>query len=211
MQYRVSCYEGALTILPQAGRGGHIVTFQCTMPTIGPGALEPLTDESQVYGTDKERTLFIPRVQAWRDIAEECSDEGIGVSMFLGMSKALDLGSIGTIASTFCLENLTRVCTGIVPSTTGGELFFHPRYDPARDQIILASQLRRLVTRTTAYGCVMRMRCSHGNVPCARPSSHFHSVFSKVSEYRNTMGTFKNARPRTWRLAFLIPTRPCPH
>ncbi|KAH0826675.1 hypothetical protein J3R83DRAFT_5063 [Lanmaoa asiatica] len=126
-----SCLGGALVagLASLAGRGGHIVMFQCTMPTIGPGALEPLTDESHVYGTDKERTLFIPRAQAWRDIAEECSDEGIGV---------------------------------LFPSTTGGELFFHPRYNSARDQIVLASQLRRLVTRTTAFSCVMRIRCSHG-------------------------------------------------
>lgn len=76
------------------------------MPTIGPGALESPTDETHVYGTDKERTLFIPRAQAWRDIAEECSDEGIGVSMFLGMSKTIDLGSIGMIVSTLCSRNL---------------------------------------------------------------------------------------------------------
>lgn len=99
MQYRVSCCKNAFEIFPQAGRGGHIVTFQCTLPTIGPGALEPLTDESHAYGTDKERTLFLPREQAWRDIAEECSDEGIGVSMFLGMSRTIDVGSIGMIDS----------------------------------------------------------------------------------------------------------------
>lgn len=187
------------------------MTFQCTMPTIGPGALETLTDESRVYGTDNERTLFIPRVQTWRDIAEECSDEGIGVSMFLGMSRTIDLGSIGMMVSTFCFRNLTQVCTGIVPCTTGGELSFHPRYNPARDQIVLSSQLRRLVTRTTAFSCVMRIRCSHGNVPCPHPTLHFHSVFFKVCGYRNTMGIFKNAHPRTWHLVFLIPTRPSPH
>ncbi|KAG9313371.1 hypothetical protein JVU11DRAFT_5688 [Chiua virens] len=144
---RESCLGGALVagLASLAGRGGHVVTFQCTMPTIGPGALEPLTDESHVYGTDKERTLFIPRVQTWRDIAEECSDEGIGVSIFLGMNRAIDLGSIG-----------------IVASITGGDLFFHPRYNPARDQIVLASQLQRLVMRTAGYSCVMRLRCSHG-------------------------------------------------
>ncbi|KAF9225736.1 beta-sandwich domain of Sec23/24 [Gyrodon lividus] len=144
---RESCLGGALVagLASLAGRGGHIVVFQCTMPTVGPGALEPLTDESQVYGTDQERTLFLPRSQIWRDIAEECADEGIGVSMFLGMSKAIDIGSIGT-----------------VPSITGGELFFHPRYNPSRDQIVLTSQLRRLITRTTGFSCVMRIRCSHG-------------------------------------------------
>ncbi|KAF9237386.1 hypothetical protein BU15DRAFT_88812 [Melanogaster broomeanus] len=144
---RESCLGGALVagLASLAGQGGHIVVFQCTMPTVGPGALEPLTDESTVYGTERERTLFLPRNQTWRDIAEECADEGIGVSMFLGMSKAIDIGSIG-----------------IVPSTTGGELFFHPRYHPYRDQIALSSQLRRLITRTTAFSCMMRIRCSQG-------------------------------------------------
>ncbi|KAF8137561.1 hypothetical protein EV363DRAFT_1318334 [Boletus edulis] len=167
---RESCLGGALIagLASLAGRGGHIVMFQCTMPTIGPGALEPPTDESHVYGTDKERTLFIPRVRAWHQIAEECSDEGIGVSMFLGMSRTIDIGSIG-----------------IVPSTTGGELFFHPRYNPARDQIVLASQLQRLVTRTTAFSCVMRIRCSHG-----LRVSKYYGNFQERSPTDLTLGVF---------------------
>jgi len=80
----------------QAGQGGYIIAFQKVLPTVGPGALEPPGDQSSLHGTDKERSIFLPRHQTWRDIAEECSEEGIGVSMFLGMSKPIDIGSIGT-------------------------------------------------------------------------------------------------------------------
>lgn len=85
----------------QAGRGGHIIAFQSVLPAVGPGALEQPGDQTSLYGTEKERNMFSPRHQAWRNIAEECSEEGIGVSMFLGMSKPIDIGSIGTYFSTF--------------------------------------------------------------------------------------------------------------
>ncbi|KAH7913293.1 hypothetical protein BJ138DRAFT_1171379 [Hygrophoropsis aurantiaca] len=142
-----------------AGRGGHVVVFQSTLPSIGPGALEPLEDQTSVYGSEKERGLFMPRNQTWRDVAEECAEEGIGVSMFLGMSKPIDIGSIG-----------------IVPATTGGEIYFHPRFNPLRDTTVLASQLRRLFTRTTAYNCLMRIRCSTG----LRVSKHFGSFHERT-------------------------------
>jgi Vesicle coat complex COPII, subunit SEC24/subunit SFB2/subunit SFB3 len=65
---------------------------------------------------------------------EECAEEGIGVSMFLGMSKFIDVGSIGAIPR--LLVNgwrILNIVVGVVASTTGGELFYHPRFDPAVD------------------------------------------------------------------------------
>jgi protein transport protein SEC24 len=88
----------------QAGRGGQVIAFQSTMPTVGPGALISAVDEAKLSGTDEEKKLFIPRSKVWRNIGEECAEEGIGVSMFLGMSQFIDIGSIGTLISIACLK-----------------------------------------------------------------------------------------------------------
>jgi protein transport protein SEC24 len=71
------------------------VLFQSILPTIGPGALKTCVDESLFYGTENEKQLYLPSDKFWQEIAEECAQEGIGVSMFLGNNRYIDVGSIG--------------------------------------------------------------------------------------------------------------------
>lgn len=103
-------------------------------------------DESSYYDTDRERELFAPRHPFWADLAEECTDEGVGVSMWLGMSRFVDVGSIGVLAN-----------------QTGGEIFYHPRFEPHKDGVAFRSQVRRTVGRMTGFNVSIRVRVSQGD------------------------------------------------
>lgn len=79
----------------QVGQGGQVVVFAATLPTVGPGALKAREDETSLYDTDKETTLYAPRDDIWQELGQQCAEEGIGVSIFLGMHKAVDIATIG--------------------------------------------------------------------------------------------------------------------
>ncbi|KAF8183126.1 sec24-related protein [Pholiota molesta] len=139
-----SAIRGGLAAL--AGRGGHLVIFQASLPNLGAGAL-PLAPPSEhtMYDTDKEKALHTPRNPTWISIGEECAEEGVAVSLFLAPNKFMDTGS---------------VC--VVPNQTGGDVFWHPRFLPARDAPVVQGQLGRLVSRMQGYNCTARVRCSNG-------------------------------------------------
>jgi protein transport protein SEC24 len=95
--------------ISQAGRGGHVLLFQSTLPTVGPGTPRPspfspassstppartTAAEAELYDTDKEKTLFGPRDAFWGAVGEACAEEGIGVSAFLGASQHADVASL---------------------------------------------------------------------------------------------------------------------
>lgn len=124
--------------------GGQLNIFQTRLPTVGPGALKH-RDEAKIQGTDKEKTLFVPQDPFYRAVAEEAVEAGIGINLFLFPSQFIDVASLGVLSG-----------------LTGGDVFFHPRFDPVRDGLKLQSQLSRLLTRETAYSVTMRIRCSEG-------------------------------------------------
>lgn len=122
-------------------RGGHIIAFQSTLPTIGAGFLS--ADIPSTEDGENDWKQFNSRDITWNNIGEECAEEGVGVTYFLGMSKPIDIGSIG-----------------VVPGLTGGDIFFHPRFNPVRDAAVLESQLRRVFHRKAGYNCSLKVRCS---------------------------------------------------
>lgn len=117
-----------------------------------------------MYNSDKEKQLFIPRDPSWREIAEECAEEGIGVTMFVGSGTTtyLDIASIGDCFHVTMYFAVDEAFPGLVTTVTGGELHHYPRFDPRRDGGPMCTQLQRVLTRTTAYNAQARVRCSTG-------------------------------------------------
>jgi protein transport protein SEC24 len=72
--------------------GGQIVAFQHSHPTDLPDRPK---SEQEVTNTDKERALFAPGSLKWTELAEECAEAGVGVSLWLFPSQFIDIGTIG--------------------------------------------------------------------------------------------------------------------
>ncbi|GAA5990972.1 hypothetical protein JCM10908_000105 [Rhodotorula pacifica] len=137
--------------------GGQLNIFQTSLPTVGLGALKHRED-SKLYGTEKEKTLFIPQDPFYRIAAEECVEAGIGINLFLFPSQYIDAATLGAL-----------------PGLTGGDLFFHPRFDPTRDGLVLRAEIARVLQRETAYSVTMRIRCSNG----LRIADHYGNFFQR--------------------------------
>lgn len=145
------------SLLALKNLGGQLNIFQTRLPTVGPGMLKH-RDETKLQGTDKEKTLFVPQDPFYRNTAEEAVEAGVGINLFLFPSQFIDVASLGVLAG-----------------LTGGDVYFHPRFDPVRDGLKLQSQIRRTLTRETGYSVTMRVRCSDG----LRVADHFGNFFQR--------------------------------
>ena len=140
-----------------------MLAFPAVIPTVGLGALTTPEDISVHIGTEKEKNIFAPRSEDWQELGEQCAEQGIGVNLFFANSRPVDLASICEFIWALIHRLILIVCgAAVVSSVSGGQIYFHPRFDPARDGLVLHSELRRLVQRTTGYSCLMKVRCSQG-------------------------------------------------
>ena len=88
-----SALAGALALLSESG--GQIIAFQSTLPMVGQGALLEHQAEEQLHGTDNESMLYRSRDNYWKELAEECVDHGVGVSLILTPNRYIDVATLG--------------------------------------------------------------------------------------------------------------------
>lgn len=113
-------------------------------------------DDPTVYNTDKERALFTAADPFWRNTADEIANAGVGVNTFLFPDQYTDVASIGALSA-----------------ATGGDVFFHPRFEPVRDRDTLFDEIRRSLTTELVYNATMRVRCSN-NLRVGEHYGNFH-------------------------------------
>lgn len=111
-----------------------------------------------MYNTDKEKSLFTPSDPFWRTLADQLAESGIGVNTFLFPDKYTDIATVG------CLS-----------AVTGGETFFHPRFDPVRDHPTLYEEIHRTLTSEVVYNATLRMRCSNN----IRVGEHYGNFYQR--------------------------------
>lgn len=124
--------------------GGKIICSLSTLSTRGPNRLV-LREDSKVYNTEKEKSLFKTDSAAWRTLAGKMVECGVGVDFFLTPSAYLDVAT-----------------TGHVSATTGGETFLYTNFVKERDTERLVAELSHAFHRNAGYQALMKVRCSNG-------------------------------------------------
>lgn len=108
--------------------------FQSMLPTTGIGVLLGVLHESNLYDTDKEKTLHKSRNVVWLGIDKGLVEEGIDISVS-SPKQVYDIGSASAVVG-----------------QTGGQMSFYPRFDPPRGGAALESQIQRVMRRYQYLG-----------------------------------------------------------
>ncbi len=56
--------------------GGKVTAFLSNLPTVGAGALKA-RDDNALYGTPKEKQLFVPQTPFYDELASKCSEAAV--------------------------------------------------------------------------------------------------------------------------------------
>jgi len=124
--------------------GGRVLIFASQAPVSGFGKIKR-RDDYKLYGTDKEKTLYVPQVDDYDQLAKKCLEKRVCVDLFCYAPEYFDLATIG------------QVC-----NLTGGNIYYYPNYNGNYDGEKLHYDLARNLTRYVGYDVVMTVRTSQG-------------------------------------------------
>ncbi|ORX44709.1 hypothetical protein BCR36DRAFT_301198 [Piromyces finnis] len=124
--------------------GGKISLFASSIPSYGPGALK-VRQDAKLLGTDKERSLYEPQDNWYKQIAQKCATGGITVDTFLLPAEFIDVATVGILAS-----------------LTGGNIYFYPQFDQTKDSIRYINDIIFSLRRSFGYDALLRVRASDG-------------------------------------------------
>ncbi|KAI8801010.1 Sec23/Sec24 trunk domain-containing protein [Cladochytrium replicatum] len=114
-------------------RGGKMSVFQTVLPFVGPGALKNREDV-KLLGTDKEKTLYEPQEYFWKKLAQDCSENGVCVDLYVFPNAYVDVATIGVLSS-----------------LTGGDIYHYLNFDVQRDGIKFGNDLIKTLSRNFGY------------------------------------------------------------
>lgn len=124
--------------------GGKLCVFQSIMPNLGDGALQQRENRA-LMGTPNEVKLIRPEVSWYKDTAVEFSRQQISVDMFLFPYQYMDMASMAEL-----------------PKFTAGSVHSYVSFNHKKDGPRFEQQLNKVLTQTTAFEAVMRVRCTKG-------------------------------------------------
>jgi protein transport protein SEC24 len=137
--------QSAAQAFSSAGRAGKLFIFHSSLPTAtAPGKLQN-RDDRKLIGTDKEKFLFQPADKIYEKVGKDLVASSASVELFLCPSQYTDVAS------------MAHVC-----HLTGGTCYRYPFFSPDKDQTQFTSDLRRALTRSTAYDAIMKIRTTAG-------------------------------------------------
>lgn len=134
--------------LAMKNTGGKLLVFQSVLPSIGFGALSARETEGRTNisaGEKEVQKLLQPADKTLKSMAIEFAEYQVCVDIFITSQTYVDIASIS-----------------VVPSTTGGQVYYYYPFSALSDSAKLYNDLRWNVTRPQGFEAVMRVRCSQG-------------------------------------------------
>ncbi|XP_006663994.3 protein transport protein Sec24-like CEF [Oryza brachyantha] len=136
------------SFLAMKSTGGKLLVFQSVLPSAGIGSLSTREAEgrSNISTGDKEaHKLLQPVDKTLKTMALEFAEYQVCVDVFLTTQSYVDISSIS-----------------VVPSTTGGRVYYYYPFSALSDPAKLFNDLRWNISRPQGFESVMRVRCSQG-------------------------------------------------